>query len=214
MTVLNDAGIKRLCIVDEDPMIEPFIDFQSNTINNGDPIVSYGLSCASYDIRLGEEIRRIVPIKDHDGALYRQGNTWYDPIIDKPEVFFKREFGTKGTKHILQPKEFILAHTMEKFCIPTNICANLLDKSTWARNGITVQNTLLEPGWKGVLTLEIVNHLPIPVALTVGSGIGQLVFHELSGKPNVPYNMRNGGNGGKYQGQTGVTPHLIQREDE
>jgi len=94
---------------------------------------------------------------------------------------------------ILKPGEFTLASALERFNMPNDILGIVHDKSTWARKGIAVQNTVIEPGWRGYLTLEITNHGSMPVVFCKGVGICQVVFHRLE-EPAVPY-------AGKYQDQ-------------
>ena len=94
----------------------------------------------------------------------------------------------------LWPGDFTLASTMERFDLPHDVAGLLMDKSTWARWGVSVQNTIAEPGWRGYLTLEISNHGPEVVRIPAGSPIGQMVFHLLDQPTEQPY-------GGKYQDQ-------------
>lgn len=94
----------------------------------------------------------------------------------------------------LEPGWFVLASTMERFELPHDVAGLLMDKSTWARRGISVQNTIAEPGWRGYLTVEISNHGQRTVRIPAGSPIGQMVFHVLDQPTEQPY-------GGKYQDQ-------------
>ncbi len=96
----------------------------------------------------------------------------------------------------LHPGQFILASTIEHFDIPTDVMAILHDKSSWARQGVVVQNTVFEPGWKGYATLEITDHRYYgeEIIIPSGSPIGQLVFHQLAASTEQPYC-------GKYQHQ-------------
>lgn len=95
---------------------------------------------------------------------------------------------------ILWPGDFALASTMERFDLPHDVAGLLMDKSTWARRGVSVQNTIAEPGWRGYLTLEISNHGREVVRIPAGSPIGQMVFHQLDQPTEQPYR-------GKYQDQ-------------
>lgn len=94
----------------------------------------------------------------------------------------------------LYPGDFILASSLERFVLPNWLCAELKDKSTLARRGVAVQNTILEPGWEGYLTIEISNHGTEKVRLRRGQPIGQLVFQKLDEPTEQPYR-------GKYQNQ-------------
>jgi len=95
---------------------------------------------------------------------------------------------------VLAPGDFVLASTVERFSIPTDILAEVKDKSTLARSGIAVQNTVIEPGWSGYLTLELSNHGKSTIEIQAGSPIAQIVFHQLLEATETPYS-------GKYQNQ-------------
>lgn len=97
-------------------------------------------------------------------------------------------------KITLYPGDFILAVTQEHFDMPSDVLGIVHDKSTWARQGIAVQNTVIEPGWKGYLTLEITNHGAEAVVLASGDPIAQIVCHQLDEPAEQPYD-------GKYQNQ-------------
>lgn len=105
---------------------------------------------------------------------------------------------------LLKPHGFSLASTIERFCIPTTIMAGVADKSTWARRGLAVQNTILEPGWSGYLTLELTNHGPDELLIEAGDPIAQIIFHWLDEETDRSYR-------GKYQGQ-GPGPVAAIRE--
>lgn len=94
---------------------------------------------------------------------------------------------------VLMPGQFALASAMERFQMPNDLIAFVHDKSSWARRGLAVQNTVIEPGWHGYLTLELTNHGDRPILLIPRMGICQVVFHRLE-QPAEPYD-------GKYQGQ-------------
>ena len=173
--ILSDFEIKQ------ERMIEPFEHGKK-----GSP--SYGLSSYGYDIRLGEEF--IEYTTNYPGDL--------DPrtpgTLKEGKQYSKRQ--TSDTL-VLPAGGFVLGHSMEVLTMPHDVVAMVKDKSTYARLGVTVQNTVLEPGWTGQITLEITNHNSRPVILLVGEGIAQLMFWK--GKPCMtPY-----GNG-KYQDQTGA----------
>jgi dCTP deaminase len=89
---------------------------------------------------------------------------------------------------------FALASTIEHFDLPADVVGMLCDKSTWARRGLSIFNTVSEPGWRGHLTLELVNHGPETLILWPGDPIGQMVFHRLDQPTDLPYS-------GKYQNQ-------------
>jgi len=100
---------------------------------------------------------------------------------------------------IMRPGDFALVSTLERFDMPLNMLGVVHDKSTWARKGLVVQNTLIDPGWKGHLTLELTFHRPAdadPLVLAAGDPIAQVVFHLLDKPTNQPYPSD-----GKYQNQ-------------
>ena len=94
---------------------------------------------------------------------------------------------------VLAPGAFILASSVEEFAMPDDVVGMVHDKSSWARRGLTVQNTVIEPGWNGYLTLELTNHSHLPILLKRKWPIAQIVFHTITG-PVIPY-------AGKYQHQ-------------
>jgi dCTP deaminase len=94
----------------------------------------------------------------------------------------------------LNPGMFSLASTIEEFFMPTDLVAFVHDKSTWARRGLSLFNTVIEPGWSGFLTLELVNHSTNPLRLLSGDPIAQIVFMRMEEPAEKPY-------AGKYQNQ-------------
>jgi dCTP deaminase len=90
--------------------------------------------------------------------------------------------------------DFVLASTVERFAIPTHLLAKVADKSSWARRGLAVQNTIIEPGWQGYLTLELTNHGYTPIDIEAGAPIAQIIFHQLLEPTELRY-------AGKYQDQ-------------
>lgn len=95
---------------------------------------------------------------------------------------------------VLMPGAFVLAVSVEYFSIPKDIMAQLADKSSWARRGVAIQNTIFEPGWRGYPTLELSNHGPEVISIPAAAPIGQLIFHVLDEPTQSPYD-------GKYQDQ-------------
>ena len=98
---------------------------------------------------------------------------------------------------------FCLASTIEYFHIPNWIMAKVLDKSSWARQGLVAQTTCLEPGWYGNITLELSNESDKIIRLTNGQPIVQIVFHTLAEPTLKPYE-------GKYNNQMGITPVIFE----
>ena len=108
----------------------------------------------------------------------------------------------------LRPGDFALASTMEHFAIPDDVLAIVHDKSTWARRGLCVQNTVAEPGWRGFLTLELTNHGAGTITIRTGMPIAQIVLHRLDEPTEQPY-------AGKYQDQrAGSVPAILSGQDK
>ena len=180
MSVLSDKNIRKLAI--EEGMISPFEDKQ---VREGK--ISYGLSSYGYDARVSEEFKIFTNVNSE--------------IVD-PKNFKSTNFVTKnGTECIIPPNSFALARTVEKFKIPDDVLVICLGKSTYARCGIIVNVTPLEPGWEGYVTLEFSNTTPLPAKIYANEGVAQFVFLKGNEKPEVTYADRDG----KYMGQTGVT---------
>ena len=180
MSVLSDKNIRKLAI--EKGMISPFEDKQ---VREGK--ISYGLSSYGYDARVSEEFKIFTNVNSE--------------IVD-PKNFKSTNFVTKnGTECIIPPNSFALARTVEKFKIPKDILVICLGKSTYARCGIIVNVTPLEPGWEGYVTLEFSNTTPLPAKIYANEGVAQFIFLKGKETPEVTYADRKG----KYMGQTGVT---------
>ena len=180
MSVLSDKTIKKLAL--EEAMISPFVDKQ---VREGK--ISYGLSSYGYDARVSEEFKIFTNVNSE--------------IVD-PKNFKPTNFVTKNVSEcIIPPNSFVLARTVEKFKIPDDVLVICLGKSTYARCGIIVNVTPLEPGWEGYVTLEFSNTTPLPAKIYANEGVAQFVFLKGNEKPEVTYADRDG----KYMGQTGVT---------
>jgi dCTP deaminase len=164
-------------------MIEPF---QEGLVRRG--VISWGLSSYGYDVRIADEYKIFTNINS--------------TIVD-PKKFDERSFiDFKGETCIIPPNSFALGRTVEYFRIPRNVMGICLGKSTYARAGIVLNTTPLEPGWRGHLVLEISNTTPLPCKIYSNEGIGQIIFLEGDEEPLVSYADREGG--GKYQGQQGI----------
>jgi len=180
MTVLSDRWIKKMAM--EKEMIKPFIEKQK-----GYKSISYGLSSFGYDARVSNEFKIFT---DVDSALV-------DPKNFNNNSFVSR----KCDECIIPPNSFVLASTVEYFKIPNDVLVICLGKSTYARCGIIVNVTPLEPGWEGHVTLEFSNTTPLPAKVYANEGAAQFVFLKGNEEPEVTYSKRNG----KYMKQTGVT---------
>lgn len=181
-------------------MITPYVEGVVSTVD-GKKVISYGVSSYGYDIRLANEF---VLFKSSDVT-----NT--EPVVIDPKHISEdnctRIFATKD-HFLLPPKTFVLAKSVERLKMPRNVIAECLGKSTYARAAIFVGITPIEPGWEGVITLEIFNTSDSYVKLYINEGICQLVFHD-GVEPDVSYADR----GGKYQGQQGVTlPKMVETD--
>ena len=180
MTVLSDKWIKQN--VKEKGMIKPFV---SKQVRKGK--ISFGLSSYGYDARVSNEFKVFTNVN----------NTIVDPKNFSYEGFIEK----KSDTCIIPPNSFVLARTVEYFKIPRNILVICLGKSTYARCGIIVNVTPLEPGWEGYVTLEFSNTTPLPAKIYANEGVAQFIFLKGNEKPEVTYADRDG----KYMGQTGVT---------
>ena len=179
MTVLSDKWIKEMAKTHN--MISPFEDKQVRGTK-----ISYGLSSFGYDARVANEFKIFTNVNSE--------------IID-PKNFTQNNFISKnGEECIIPPNSFMLSSTVEYFKIPNNIMVICLGKSTYARCGIIVNVTPLEPSWEGHVTLEFSNTTPLPAKIYANEGVAQFIFLKGNEKPEITYADRNG----KYMKQSGV----------
>jgi len=130
-----------------------------------------------------DDLPMIAPFHERSrehGMTYGVGPAGYDVRIDE--------------NYIIPAGGFVLAATVEKFAMPNDILATVHDKSTWARLGLACQTTVIEPGWRGHLTIELTNHSQITLPIQAGCPIVQIIFHVLDRETNMAY-------AGKYQDQ-------------
>ncbi len=180
MAIMSDKWIRQQAL--EHGMIEPFVDRQHR-----DGTISYGLSSYGYDARVAPEFKIFTNV---------------DSAIVDPKNFSTRSFVDRdGPVCIIPPNSFALARTVEYFRIPRDVLVICLGKSTYARCGIIVNVTPLEPGWEGHVTLEFSNTTPLPAKIYGNEGACQFLFL----KGNEPCEVSYADRAGKYQGQTGVT---------
>ena len=188
MSIKSDKWIRRMS--EEHRMIKPFEPNQIKQLN-GEKIISYGTSSYGYDIRCAREFKVFTNI--------------HTTIID-PKNFDTRNFVTVEEDFcIIPPNSFALARTVESFRIPRNVLTVCLGKSTYARCGIIVNVTPLEPEWEGYVTLEFSNTTPLPAKIYASEGVAQVLFFESDEECATSYKDR----AGKYMGQSGVTPPRI-----
>ena len=167
-------------------MIEPFEPGQVRE-NSAGRIVSYGTSSYGYDVRCADEFKIFTNINS---------------VIVDPKAFVESSFvDLKSDVCVIPPNSFVLARTVEFFRIPRTVLTICLGKSTYARCGIIVNVTPLEPEWEGHVTLEFSNTTPLPAKIYANEGVAQMLFLESDEPCETSYRDR----GGKYQGQTGVT---------
>ena len=180
MSVLSDRWIKKMAL--EKEMIKPFVSKQKRGTS-----ISYGLSSFGYDARVSNEFKIFTDV---------------DSVVVDPKNFKNNSFvSRKGDECVIPPNSFALASTVEYFKIPRDILVICLGKSTYARCGIIVNVTPLEPGWEGHVTLEFSNTTPLPAKIYANEGIAQFIFLKGNEVPEVTYADRKG----KYMGQIGVT---------
>ena len=165
-----------------DGMIEPFEDGQRR-----DGVISYGLSSYGYDARVSDEFKIFTNV---DSAIV-------DPKAFAPNSFVDR----KTDVCIVPPNSFVLARTVEYFRVPRDVLVICLGKSTYARCGIIVNVTPLEPGWEGHVTLEFSNTTPLPARVYANEGACQFLFL----KGDEPCLVSYADRAGKYMRQQGVT---------
>ena len=180
MSVLSDQWIKKM--VQETEMIKPFVDQQKSDKN-----ISYGLSSFGYDARVSNEFKIFTDV---------------DSAIVDPKNFKQNSFVSRTSEEcIIPPNSFVLAITVEYFKIPKDVLVICLGKSTYARCGIIVNVTPLEPGWEGHVTLEFSNTTPLPAKIYANEGAAQFIFLKGNEEPKVTYSQRKG----KYMKHKGVT---------
>lgn len=187
--IRSDKWIRRMSSIPYDgalPMIEPFETGQVKEAD-GKTIVSYGTSSYGYDVRCADEFK----------VFTNLNSTIVDPKKFNPDNFV--EF--KGDRCIIPPNSFALARTVEYFRIPRDTLVVCLGKSTYARCGIIVNVTPLEPEWEGHVTLEFSNTTPLPAVIYANEGVAQMLFFQGDEPCDISYADRKG----KYQGQTGIT---------
>jgi len=177
---MADKWIRRMA--EEKAMIEPFVGAQKRQ-----GIISYGLSSYGYDARVSDEFKIFTNV---------------DSVTVDPKEFAHQGFVERtGPVCVIPPNSFALARTVEYFRIPRDVLVICLGKSTYARCGIIVNVTPLEPEWEGHVTLEFSNTTPLPAKIYANEGACQFLFL----KGNEPCETSYADKRGKYQGQKGVT---------
>lgn len=203
MSILTDKQIADLCNTSSHKlnnipsMITPYTPYQVRNSSQNNPVISYGQSSAGYDIRLSlddgllvfrEHLMGMVDPKGFDKDLLMFSDMKYDPnmLTDSGETWWE-----------IPAHSYALGLSFEYFDIPNDIVGICIGKSTYARCGIIVNVTPLEPGWQGHLVVEIANTTSLPARIYAMEGIAQIMFHKLDAPVDVSYADRLG----KYQHQ-------------
>ncbi len=183
MSIKSDRWIRQMA--ETQAMIEPFEPAQVRLATNGAKLISYGTSSYGYDVRCAPEFKIFTNINS---------------VIVDPKQFDASSFvDFSGDVCVIPPNSFALARTIEYFRIPRTVLTICLGKSTYARCGIIVNVTPLEPEWEGHVTLEFSNTTPLPAKIYANEGVAQFLFFESDEPCELSYAER----AGKYQGQTG-----------
>ena len=186
MTIKSDRWIRRMA--EQHGMLDPFEPKQVREVD-GRRVISYGTSSYGYDVRCASEFKIFT-------------NVHTTNVVD-PKNFDETSFVSIDEAWcVIPPNSFALARTVEYFRIPRNVLTICLGKSTYARCGIIVNVTPLEPEWEGHVTLEFSNTTPLPAKIYANEGVAQMLFYESDEDCETSYRDRHG----KYMGQTGVTP--------
>jgi dCTP deaminase len=184
MAIMSDKWIRDRAV--KDGMISPFVANQIKTNETGS-IISYGLSSYGYDARTSREFKIFTNINS--------------AIVD-PKNFDEHSFVDREVDVcIIPPNSFALARTVEYFKIPRDVLVICVGKSTYARCGIIVNVTPLEPEWEGHVTLEFSNTTPLPAKIYANEGACQFLFLKGDQLCDKSYADKQG----KYMGQIGVT---------
>jgi len=185
--ILNDLQIEEL--VRNERMIDPFVPYQVREVG-GKKVISYGLSSFGYDIRIAN-------------VFYVFTNAYGGTVVDPKRFDTQAMTRIEVLAHeavVIPPNSYVLGHSVEFMCIPRNVVAVCVGKSTYARCGIIVNVTPLEPEWRGHITIEISNSAPLPAKVYAGEGILQVLFFE-GEYCKTSYSDRDG----KYQASIGTT---------
>ena len=187
MPVMPDSWIREMALTKG--MIEPFIDGLERS-----GVISYGVSSYGYDARVSDEFKIFTNV---------------DSEVVDPKKFSERSLvDRQGEECVIPPNSFVLARTVEYFRIPRDTLVICLGKSTYARCGIIVNVTPLEPEWEGHVTLEFSNTTPLPARIYANEGACQFVFLKGDSECAMSYGDRHG----KYMKQRGVTlPRIDHR---
>ena len=189
MGVLCDSQIRELV------SIEPF---EENVKRHGK--VSFGVSSYGYDVRVGSVFKIFTNVAHHGGQAI------VDPKKFTDDLFVTVDTKKTGKDHVvIPPNSFALCETVETFKVPRDVLVICVGKSTYARCGIIVNVTPLEPEWRGKVTIEISNTTPLPAKIYANEGIAQMIFLKADRVCAVSYADK----AGKYQDQAGLTLPMV-----
>jgi len=185
MSIKSDGWIRRMCL--EHEMISPFVDDQ---VRAG--VISYGLSSFGYDMRVADEFKVFTNI--------------HNAIVDPKAIDNQAFVEIKANHCLIPPNSFALARSVERFKIPRDVLCVVLGKSTYARCGIIINVTPLEPEWEGHVTIEISNTTPLPAKIYANEGLCQVLFYQ----SDEPCQKSYADKSGKYNQQPAeiVLPRL------
>ena len=176
MSIKSDKWITEMSKTQS--MIEPFSENQVRLDKDGEKLISYGVSSYGYDVRCSNEFKVFTNI--------------HSAIVD-PKSFDEKSFvDIESDICVIPPNSFALARTVEYFKIPRNVLTVCLGKSTYARCGIIVNVTPLEPEWEGHVTLEFSNTTNLPAKIYAGEGVAQMLFFESDEECSISYKDRGG----------------------
>jgi dCTP deaminase len=185
MGVLADSQIR------EQVRIQPFFEASKRPGR-----ISYGVSSYGYDVRVGTRFKIFTPTPRSGGI------TVVDPKHFTDDLFVEVDCSQNGCDHVvIPPNSFALCETLEYIEVPRDVLVICVGKSTYARCGLIVNVTPLEPEWRGKVTLEVSNTTPLPARVYANEGIAQFVFFRADRVCEKSYADK----GGKYQDQAGLT---------
>lgn len=185
MSVKSDRWIEEMAL--KHKMIEPF---EKSQVSSG--VISFGVSSYGYDLRVADEFRIF--------------NGRPDTVLDPKRVPVDLFTEYKGSVCTIPPNSYALGRSLEYFRIPRNVIAITTGKSTYARCGVIVNVTPLEPEWEGFITISIANLAPVPVKIYANEGLAQVIFLESDEDCRVSYADKKG----KYQAQKVITTARIK----
>lgn len=184
MSIKPDRWIRHMAL--EHGMIEPFVE---GLVREG--VISYGVSAYGYDMRVADEFKAFTNV--------------FSVVVDPKNFNARSLVDIKADYCDIPPNSFALARSVEYFRIPRNVLCVVMGKSTYARCGIIVNTTPLEPEWEGYVTIEISNTTPLPARIYANEGIAQVLFFASDEDCDISYADRKG----KYQAQKGIVlPHI------